>query len=287
MKVDTHRVKIHGRLLHRIVMHPPDGVPVRCAGIFYHGQGDYAVRYPDVLEPFTQRGIRCVVTELPGHGYSPGRRGHCGDVEMLDAIIDHTLQGFNGLPYAVMGHSMGGLLAARHLILAGQGRWPVPVFSWLNAPLIRPSYGRSELFLAVVKALAPLFPALTVSTGVTSQMCRVVGDESDAEEGGQIKERVRHPLWHKRISLGWGAVLFGFEQLLQSSSGAMSPKVPLLFTQGSADPVCPAKIAQDYFQTLPQKEKQYHEFDGGLHELFADEGRDRLTLLLNDWLDRL
>ena len=147
MRVNAQRVPIQGQLLHRITLNPEDGVMVKGCAIFYHGQGDYAERYSEVLAPFTENGIRCVVTDLLGHGYSPGRRGHCGDVTLLDAVIHNTLQSFNGLPYGVMGHSMGGLLAARHLVLSGQGKLDPPAWAWLNAPLIRPSQHRSRLFL--------------------------------------------------------------------------------------------------------------------------------------------
>ncbi len=157
------RVEINGYLLNRLVMHPRENVPVKAVALFYHGQGDYAERYLDVLGPFTERGIRCVVTELPGHGLSPGRRGHCGNAVLLDAVIHDTLltQGVvdgDRLPYGVMGHSMGGLLAARHLILSGTGELPIPAFAWLCSPLLRPSNTRPPMFRKIIRWLAPIIP---------------------------------------------------------------------------------------------------------------------------------
>jgi lysophospholipase len=282
MRVDVERVKIQGHLLHRLTMHPEDDVPLRAAAIFYHGQGDYAERYPEVLRPFTERGIRCVVTDLPGHGYSPGRRGHCGDEVLLDCLIEDTLKSFGSLPYAVMGHSMGGLLAARHLVLAGQGHLPAPSLAWINAPLVQPSNGRSKFFLSMVRAAAVLFPKLTISTGVTAKMCRAVDDDVSPSKS----PAPRHPLWHRRISLGWGRVLLAAERLLLQSIDEVSAEIPILVTQGGMDPVCPPEITREFFQRLPQKTKQYHESDEGLHELFSDANKEQLDTVLGDWLDR-
>jgi len=286
MRVDAQRVKIQGHLLHRITMHPDDHVPLRGAAIFYHGQGDYAERYPEVLAPFTERGIRCVVTDLPGHGYSPGRRGHCGDENLLDAIIDSTLEGFEGLPYGVMGHSMGGLLAARHLVLSGQGRFAKPSMAWINAPLIEPSRGRSKIFLSLVRFLAVWFPEMTMSTGVTAKMCRKV--ESEGAGQGEVRiERADRPLWHSRISFGWAAVLLKASRLIRDHGDDISNDVPILLTQGTADLVCPAEITRVFNAGLTQENKRYIEFEGGLHELFSAEDKDSLTRVLNEWLDSL
>ncbi len=284
---ESQRVRIDGHLLHRLVMHPAKTVPVKAVALFYHGQGDYAERYLDVLGPFTERGIRCVVTELPGHGRSPGRRGHCGDSDLLDAVIEDTLSSMavmDGLPYGVMGHSMGGLLAMRHLILSGMGKWPVPEFVWLSSPLMRPGHRRASLYLKLIRWLAPIVPSLTVWTGVKRQMCRV-----ESEDGSGEAEELppKHKLWHSRVSMGWGATLLDFEQFVADSLDQIPVDVPLLYTQGADDPICLAELARDVFDRLPSTDKQYHELEGMLHEPFLGEGSEELFALLNDWLDSL
>jgi alpha-beta hydrolase superfamily lysophospholipase len=283
MRVESYRVKIEGHLLHRFTLHPDEGVPVRACGIFYHGQGDYAERYAEVLHPFTECGIRCVITDLPGHGYSPGRRGHGGDAALLDAVIDNTLEGFGSLPYVVMGHSMGGLLVARHLVLAGQGRFDVPSLAWVNAPLVRPGYGKSRVLIALVKTLGHWLPELTISTGVTSEMCRPTEDSPEI-----VKERaaVRHKLWHSRISMGWAAVLMEAGELLTTSLSEMPKETSVLVTQGGADQICPAEITKEFFEGLPQNDKVYHEFPDKLHELFSGDGNDALSEVLASWLEK-
>ncbi|MBT8037740.1 MAG: lysophospholipase [Verrucomicrobiae bacterium] len=285
MITESQRVRIEGHRLHRLVMHPEETVPVKAVAMFYHGQGDYAERYIEVLGPFTDRGIRCVVTDLPGHGLSPGRRGHCGDTELLDAVIHDTLSSMavmEGMPYGIMGHSMGGLLAARHLVQSGMGEWPIPNFVWLSSPLVRPGHRRSPVYLMLIRWLARIFPSLTVSTGVTAQMCQV---ESVTEKKSPPEVEPKHQLWHDRVSMGWGTALLDFEKLVGHSLGQIPQDVPLLYTQGAEDPICLPELARGVFERLPSNDKQYHELEDVLHEPFRGDGSERLFMVLNDWLD--
>jgi len=289
------RVGIGGYLLSRLVMHPRENVPVKAVALFYHGQGDYAERYLDVLGPFTERGIRCVVTELPGHGLSPGRRGHCGNAVLLDAVIHDALltQGIlDGLPYGVMGHSMGGLLAARHLILSGAGELPIPGFAWLSSPLLRPSNTRPPMFRKIIRGLASIIPSFTVSTGVTAAQCRVKSDQGQGDGGNggdeaQWEVTAKHQLWHNRVSIGWGAALLDFEQLVEDSIDQIPPAIPLLYTQGAEDPICLVEVARVMFDRLPNKNKQYHEFEHLLHEPFRGDGSEQLFTALEAWIESL
>lgn len=282
MRVESTRVRVLGRELHRMLMHPDADIPVRAEAMFYHGQGDYAERYPHVLEVFTRHGIRCMVTDLPGHGHSPGRRGHCGDESMLDAVIYSSLEAMGDLPHGVMGHSMGGLLACRHLVLAGKGLLPRPAFSWLSSPLVRPGAAKSPMFRRAAEWLAPWLPWLTVTTGVLPEMCRVTEDGNRT-----VRKESRNQQWHRRVSLAWGLFLVGAAERLDVTAGDAEEGTALLMTQGGADPVCPPENARDLFGRLGCREKRYLEIEGMLHEPFAGVGKNRLFDALGQWLDRI
>ena len=281
MKVTSGKVRVEGHLLNRMYF-APDGGAASKAAIFYHGQGDYAERYEEVLHVFTGNGVRCMVTELPGHGLSPGRRGHCGDQALLDAVVRDSLENMEGMPYGVMGHSMGGLLALRHLVLSGQGEYPVPEFAWLSSPLLYPSKRRTGRQLAMIRMLSSIMPGLTISTGVTPQMCRV-----KREEGADTLESPpKHQLWHKRVSLGWGAALLAIEKTVHQGVTDIPVDMDLIFTQGAEDPICPVELARGFFPLLPVANKSYLEFDGMLHEPFRGEGSERLFEAIAGWLTR-
>ena len=291
MREEFLRTEINGRTLHQLVIHPADDVSACAQAIFYHGQGDYAERYLQVLHPFVDRGIRCFITELPGHGRSPGTRGHCGDAKLLDAVIENTLHYFNQsekLPYGVMGHSMGGLLAARHLVLAGQGKLPTPNFAWLSSPLVNPSRGRRPAFLRMARLLAPVIPGLTFSTHVKPENFSAGynegGIDDDAADGVCI---TKHKSWHNRVSLGWGTALLDFANFIHENAKDAPFETALLCTQGKQDWVCPAGLTKNFYDLLVLKNKRYEEIEQLRHEPFSGEGSEYLFHALDAWLDSL
>lgn len=294
MREETQRASVDGHLLHRLTIHPADGVTVRAEAIFYHGQGDYADRYLDILHPFADRGIRCIITELPGHGYSPGVRGHCGDASLLDAVIQNTLDDVRSrgnLPLGVMGHSMGGLLAARHLVMAGQGKLPMPSFAWLSSPLIDPGMGRHPLFLRAARLLSPVMPGLTFCTKVKPENFSAIAEDDELGYLVELDQSepciTKHKLWHNRVSLGWGTSLLDFSELLHASIQDIPEHIPLLCTQGGKDPVCPAILARGLFERLPNEKKHYEEIAELRHEPFSGDGSEHLFQTLQQWLESL
>lgn len=289
MKEESLRIEIEGRSLHQLVIHPAEELEVCAQAIFYHGQGDHAERYLDVLHPFVERGIRCIITDLPGHGHSPGVRGHCGDVHLLDAVIANTLEYFDrssDLPYGVMGHSMGGLLAARHLVLAGQGKLPLPSFAWLSSPLVNPSRGRRPAFLRMARLLAPVVPRLTFSTHVKPENFSVKGGDITIDDEAPIGECItKHKLWHNRVSLGWGTTLLDFANLIHDCVDDIPVETALLCTQGKQDWVCPADMTKAFFDSLPSHQKHYEEIEQLRHEPFSGEGSECLFRALDTWIE--
>lgn len=278
MRVESQQVLVLGYSLHRILVHPEPDVPVRAVALFYHGQGGYADRYPEVLEVFTRYGIRCIITDFPGHGRSPGRRGHTGNEKMLEAIIVSSFEEIGEMPYGVMGHSMGGLLALRHLVLAGKGLLPMPRFSWVSSPLITPGGGHSQWIQRCANIFAPIIPWFTISTGVTSAMCRALDDTADNPSEPSMQ------LWHRRVSLGWGVFLMKTANWLAKTAQDAAEDVPLLLTQGSADPVCPPEKARELFDRLGCRDKKYFEMDGILHEPFSGADKGILFDALEEWI---
>ncbi len=279
MPSQSDTIPIEGYTLHRTTITPPKGVSITAAAFFFHGQGDFCERYPHILKPFTDRGILCIGTDLLGHGRSPGRRGHAGNLELVDAMMRENISQIGNLPYGIIGHSMGGLLALRHYLVASRGEFPLPQFTWASSPLLRPSYSRPRWFVRLVLLLASLLPKVTIATGVTPEMCH--SSEPSLDHSAQTD--LKYQLGHKRVSLGWAKELIHAAQLVASSL----PKshAPILYTQGAEDNVCPPQFARDFCDAHPNIE--YAEFQQARHEPFSDAENDDFYKRIHQWLDDL
>jgi len=277
MKVSRENILIDGHLLNCTVINPSESTKTRAVCLFTHGQGDYSARYTDVLHPFTQQGIRCIAFDLPGHGMSPGRRGHVGDISMIDSIIKKSLNMAENLPYGIAGHSMGGLLTLRHLTLALLGELPMPKFCWINSALLSPTQNKPDWFVTFASFLAKIHPECSVKTGATPELCQTNVDKKFRSDKKQ--------LGHQYISIGWGLELINSAAWLHKILPTLRSEIPFLYTQGGNDLICPDNIAESFFERLKLSQKRYILYPHMRHETFAEPGCEQLFNDLETWLD--
>jgi len=280
MKIREEVLELDGLRLKRFLFTPDSESDIRAATFHLHGQGDYTERYDEIMELFTQEGIACVSTDLPGHGRSEGKRGRISGFGLVDRIAQSNREICRKLcpesrgPLGILGHSAGGLMALRELLL----RPNLYTFSWISSPLIQPEANQNPILIHLAPILARLFPGLTVSTGVTSDDC--VHPGNDAEPGPERDEA----LFHARISLGWGYAMILAARDLRSQIVSHPPSLPLLLTQGGSDPICPPEYLREVLSRATIPNLRYCEFPEALHEPFADSGKDEVFATIKAWL---
>ena len=269
MKVEEHQAIIGGRNLHRLILQPDD--KKKGTLIFFHGQGDFIDRYPPILEGFVKAGIQCILTDLPGHGRSPGKRGVVPGFKFVDELFRESTSLLEG-PAIIAGHSMGGLLALRYFL-----RHP-DLFeaAWFCAPLLAPMRQAKPWMRASLPALAKLLPWLTVGTGVSSSDC---GDNTSGRgaETGEV-------LYHSRISIGWGSELAKAAEDVRDQFPKLPVSKPVLFTQGQRDPVCPPEILAARLEKLPPNQIRFEKIEEALHEPFSGSTLPEFLSILNGWI---
>lgn len=116
-----------------------DATTPRYLAVLVHGYGEHLGRYDHVAEHLVAHGAAVVGLDHAGHGRSDGERVLIHDldavVDDLAALVAAERSRHPGLPTVMIGHSMGGLIAARYaqrpdhglhgLVLSGPvlGRW--------------------------------------------------------------------------------------------------------------------------------------------------------------------
>ncbi|MFJ6080675.1 alpha/beta fold hydrolase [Streptomyces sp. NPDC092369] len=114
----------------------------RYIALVLHGYGEHIGRYGDVAGVLVRHGGVVLGPDHAGHGRSAGARVLIEDFEDVvtdaHAVADLARSAYPGLPVVLVGHSMGGLIAARYtqrygdelaaLVLSGPviGDWTVP-----------------------------------------------------------------------------------------------------------------------------------------------------------------
>jgi len=272
MTIEEQEITLAGRALHRLVLHPT-GAP-RGTLVFFHGQGDYSDRYPPLLAIFVEQGFRCILTDLPGHGRSEGRRGSVPGFPFLNELLDSSLKD-QPAPHLIAGHSMGGLLALR-FFLNDPGRFAA---AWFSSPLLDPMGQASTWMRLTLPITAKLFPWIIVGTGVRDEDC------TDDQEGRPGEDTT--PLYHSKISIGWGRDLCDAAEQIAHQFQRFPSETPVLFTQGGIDTVCPPAILRSRLTPLPENQITYFEIENARHEPFNGSTADLFQTKLAGWAENL
>ncbi len=144
-----------------------------------HGLAEHARRYDALAARLAAAGIELVAIDLRGHGCSPGRRTW---VDRFDQYLDDAdaLVSFarrEDVPLFLMGHSMGGAIAALYAIERAPARGQPFAGLVLSSPALAPGRDVPRWMLAASRFMSrawPRFPALKIDAALLSRDPEVV-----------------------------------------------------------------------------------------------------------------
>lgn len=105
-----------------------------CAMVLVHGINEHSGRYEHVGDILSSAGVDVLAADNRGHGLSGGRRGHIDSFDQYtaDLVDPMAVQAELGVPVALLGHSLGGLISTRYL----QSSHPQPTIAALSGPAL-------------------------------------------------------------------------------------------------------------------------------------------------------
>lgn len=250
--------------------------PVRGVVLIVHGLGEHAWRYDALAQEFNSWGFAVRGYDQFGHGESMGQRGALPSDDRLlqdlaEVVDESRARMHESTPLIVLGHSMGGLVAARFVSL-GMRKLDGLV---LSSPALDPGLGLlQKLLLAVLPSLAP---NLRVGNGLNPDFI-----SHDPQAVARYKA---DPLVHDRIS----ARLAAFIAHGGSATIASAPSwtLPTLLLYAGADKLVNPAGSRAFADAAPPGVVTSHCFDALYHELFneAQPGRSQVLAELKAWLD--
>jgi len=256
--------------------------PQRGSVVLVHGLGEHLGRYAHVAARLNAKRWRVVGCDLRGHGLSQGPRGDAperdaflGDLaQVIDAV---RAQSPAGAPLVLLGHSLGGLIAARFVAATQVGvppAWARDVDALaLSSPALDP--GLKPAQRALLAVALRLFPHLAVGNGLDANW--VSRDER------VVAAYRSDPLVHDRVSAT--VARFAAEAGAEVLAVAARWRLPTLLMWAGADRcVAPAGSAA-FAAAAPRSVLQSQAWPGLSHEIFNEPEREQVIDRLLDWLD--
>jgi lysophospholipase len=263
-----------GLLLSRYVCRP--SAASRAVVAVVHGYGEHGGRYEVLAADLAQRGLTVCVYDLRGHGRSSGRRGHIRSfTEYLDdtgLFLDGARREAAGLPLFLLGHSMGGLIAAAYA-----ERRPVDDLAGLvlSAPFLRLAIPVPALRVQAARVVSRVAP--TVDVGNPLDAAGLSHDEA------VVAAYRTDPLNHSAATARWAAEVFAAQRAALSAAARLS--LPLLVMLGEDDPVADPAAVRELFAAAASADKTLRLYAGFFHEIFNETGREAPVADLGGWLD--
>ena len=242
-----------------------------------HGLGEHIGRYEAVAGVLNAAGWHVAGHDHRGHGLSEGARGVVPTGPGLLGDLAHVLDHLRGPGcHVLLGHSMGGLVAARFVAEALQPEpapWSRPVDGLvLSSPAMDAGLGPVQKLLLAM--LAPLAPDLQLGHGLKSAWI--------SRDPEQVRRYETDPLVHDRVTPR--LVRFIVEAAAFVHQRAAAWRMPTLLLWAGADRcVAPAGSAA-FASTAPAAVLTAQAFPGLYHELFNEPEREQVLGHLLRWL---
>jgi len=283
----------------------PENAPIRAVLQISHGVAEYALRYAPFAAFLTERGFAVVSHDHIGHGLSvaPGApRLYFGPKGSWRFVVDdlytrRNLAGerFPGVPYFLLGHSMGSFLARTYLIrypgtvdgaiLMGTGHLPGAMVAGGRAVAAEEALrlGEASLSPLVDKLAFGAYNRVFAPNRTPCDWLSVSQENVDAY--------MADPLCGGNASVGlFREMLSGIAFSKKPGNLArMNRYTPVLFVSGAMDPVGDCgkgvKRAFESFRRAGAEDVSMILYSGARHEILNDTCRETVYQDILEWME--
>lgn len=252
--------------------------------LIVHGLGEHGGRYGHVAAALNAAGWHVHAFDHRGHGRSDGPRGGMPAADSLLADVALAVDAVRtsaarARPLVLLGHSMGGLVAARfaaEALAAQPAAWSRPLDALvLSSPALDPGMNAAQkLLLATLGALAP---GLAVSNGLKSAWI--------SRDPAVVAAYDADPLVHDRVTAR--LVRFIVDGGVQVRAAAPRWRLPTLLLWAGADRCVAPAGSRAFADAAPRGVVEAQEFAPLFHEIFNEPEQAQVISALTRWLERV
>lgn len=240
----------------------------RYLAVLVHGYGEHIGRYEYVAGRLNRHGAAVYGLDHIGHGASAGERVLITDYDAVVAdvhtVVEHARAAHPDLPIVLIGHSMGGMIAARHAQLHGDALAALV----LSGPVI----GSWEPVTSMLEMSQIPFVPINVDT-----LSR------DPEIGRIYAE---DPLvWHGPFKRELIAALD--RCLAAINAGPRLGTLPTLWVHGAADELVPLEPSRAGVATIAGDDLTERIYPAARHEVFNETNKDAVLDDVTAFIDRV
>ena len=269
---------------------------------FIHGMVEHMDMYEGMARFIADAGYIVTGETHLGHGPKAKTPGYFADKDGWDMLLKdiHTLRcmtekQYPGLPYFLIGHSMGSFLTRCYLQDHSQGLAGAIIVGTGNQPeaILKLGIAITSFLCSMGKGKKPskFFHDLSFRNynsryeNVTSSNAWITRDEA------VLAERAKDPYCDFYFTVsGYRDMFLGIRRMMdQERTNKMAKDLPVLFISGDMDPVGSygkeVKTSADSFREAGLKDITLKLYPGARHDLFHETNRIEVLGDIANWLD--
>jgi alpha-beta hydrolase superfamily lysophospholipase len=239
--------------------------------VIVHGLCEHSGRYDEVTASFNSRGFSVYRFDNRGHGKSGGDRGYVRDfnelIEDASQIVEMAKTQNQRLPLFMLGHSMGGFIAAAYDIR-------------------HPHRLTGQILSGAATAVSPLLSGLEgvdfsanardpIPNALSAQISR---------DPNIVDAYVRDPLNLKEFTtwLMSEVLIRGARWLMDQTPSYTSP---CLILHGGGDQIVPPEQSKQFFERIGSRDKTLKIYDGLYHEILNEPEKETVIEDISAWME--
>lgn len=282
----------------------PEG-KVICILQIVHGMAEYIERYEEVAQYFAEKGILVTGEDHLGHGKSVSKDGTYGyfceqdpatvvvrDVHRLKKM---TQEDYPGIPYVILGHSMGSFILRNYICRYGTGIQGVIVCGTASMPgpvivAAKAVAGLQKLFQGD-KHVSKLLDKMAFGAYNKKIQEANTGFDWLATDESVVEKYVQDSLCGFTFTVNGFRTLFELLSRLNKVENLqkMPKELPVFFIAGEEDPVGDygngvKKVYEDFTDCLGMKNVALKLYAGDRHEILNELDKQQVFEDIYPWI---
>jgi alpha-beta hydrolase superfamily lysophospholipase len=251
----------------------------RAALALVHGLGEHGGRYMNIVNHLAPWGYAIYALDHRGHGRSPGPRAFVNSwsefIEDVGAFCQLIAQQQPGVPFFLMGHSMGGNITLNYILHHPTSHHPDSVKAVIASA---PAVGKLDvppLLVLISRLLSGILPRLSVATGLDATAV--------SRDTAVVRAYQNDPLVHSKGTPRFATEIAASAEWAMAHASEFKP--PLLLLHGDTDRIVDVQASRDFFVRVPHDDKKLIIYEGGYHEPHNDIEYERVVQDIKAWLE--
>lgn len=280
----------------------PEGAPKAIVQMV-HGMAEHIDRYDAPARALCDAGYLVVGHTHLGHGPKAKIQGHFADEDGWNRLLEdihrlrtETEKAYPGVPYFILGHSMGSFLTRCYLTEHGEGLRGAVLSGtgWFGAGQVKAGIALTNILCALGQAQkpAPLVDKLAFSSSNKPFRPNRTNFDWLCRDNAEVDKYIADPYCGFLFTAsGYRELFRGLDRLRNMDTLKKMPKeLPVYFFGGDSDPVGSLgsgipKVA-DQFRAAGLRDVTVKLYPGGRHEMFNEINRTEVYQDLIAWLDQ-